>query len=318
VTGQAASSRSSISYAQILAQLNEALAFCTNLGIEAEAGRFGQYRKDVQRAIDISTAGLASFSPAELERIREEARRLRIALSESLEFGKLLPYLQSCKAEDIVPKLRKVVDGPPLPSDENESSNIARNIQFELTFASMVARAGFAPKLGEHPDLRVVIDGRDLLFECKRIFSPSKVEARLEQAGKQLKRDAKNFPMTARGIGVVSLSRLLNPDAGAFRIADRETGKAALGAWVARMVKDLTSCFQELFRRDVVVAVFSYVESDLENAETGTFDHGGFFHAESYEPPFAPYKAALRHTPSESRSARILMRLLHDPSIARG
>jgi hypothetical protein len=65
-----------------------------------------------------------------------------------------------------MPKLTGVLHGPHLSSDEGDSTD-ARNLQFELTFASILSRPGLPLRLGENPDLTIQALGKAFLIECK-------------------------------------------------------------------------------------------------------------------------------------------------------
>jgi hypothetical protein len=224
-----------------------------------------------------------------MEEIRAAVARYRVALMESLEFAEVVSFLATLEKSIIAPKLAKILDGPALPSEESSSSNVARNVQFELSFASMLSRAGFSPELGEHPDVSIIVDGRVFLFQCKRLFTPAKLQTRIREAGRQLRDDRKNHPATARGIVVMSLSRVLNPAAMAFRAPDSKTAHDALGTWLATAVKTVEADYRELFQRDIAVGAFFHGVTDFENVETQRFDRGSFFQAEVCVPPFSSF-----------------------------
>jgi hypothetical protein len=63
-----------------------------------------------------------------------------VALAESQEIGAMLPFLRMCPPQALVSRLKTVLAGPELPSEEDQASNQARNIQFELWFANTLWR----------------------------------------------------------------------------------------------------------------------------------------------------------------------------------
>ena len=278
----------------LLGQLDEAFKFCRSLGLTPERGRFGQYQTDVASLADLARAGGAeSLSPDDREAMQQSATRHRVALWEGRELVAMLPYLACAPRGQVAPKLAAMLTGPALPVDEDADSNYARNIQFELLLASTLSRAGYMPVLGEHPDVRIEPNGRAILFECKRVFSPAKVSVRIRDAGEQLRRDLKHHPSSSLGVVVVSLSPLLNPTGDAFQMPNRERGQWALGEWLDRAARAAQADYQELFRRSLAVAAFFFADSDFFNLETGAYEHGTHFVVDQFVPPSASYRPTL-------------------------
>ena len=131
----------------LLAALEDVFTFCRSLGLSPEAGRFGEYQKILFEMHEIVTSDPGTF-PA---RTRDPG--YRVTVSETMDIIEILPYLRTCNPDAVRPKLRVVLGGPVLPSDEGPDSNEPRNIEFELRFAWLLHCAGFDPKLGEHPDV---------------------------------------------------------------------------------------------------------------------------------------------------------------------
>ena len=65
-------------------------------------------------------------------------------------------------------------------------------------------------------------------IECKRVFSPAKVEVRIREAADQIRTELRHALPSTRDVVAVSLSPVMNPDAVAFRVANRPTGNQAL------------------------------------------------------------------------------------------
>ena len=72
----------------------------------------------------------------------------RVALTEGVQFGELIPSLAKLDPAAAATKLHDVLKGRPEPSDEDPKSNRARNIQFELWFAGALDRADLAAAVG--------------------------------------------------------------------------------------------------------------------------------------------------------------------------
>jgi hypothetical protein len=292
-----ASTQSSFGYEGILEDLERALGFCSSLGLteEASEGRFLDYRGRLQRLVEVVTRARAGseLSSEEHAHLESETVRYRMAVSEALEFGQLIPFLKTRPQTQVRRRLRKVLAGPSLPSEEDPVSNEARNIQFELFLASQIWKAGFQPELGEHPDVKVHIEEFDFLIECKRLYSVARLGDRIQDAGVQLRHDLESHPQSGRGLVAISLSRVMNPTDEAPLIASADAGRAALEAWLSTVSEHAAPFYWKLIEESVAVGAIFHTASGFSNTATGRFDHGNFFVGEVYVPPGAAYKPAL-------------------------
>jgi hypothetical protein len=290
--------RRSASYEEIRAGLDDVFLLAQDLGLgeQARLCRFGRYRKLLDGLIHVVQDERAGTkpSPKAARDIEENVTEYRIALSEVRDIGLLMPVLTSIPSDVAKTKLSAVFSGPVLPSDEDSTSNHARNIQFELTLAALLKRAGYAPRLGEHPDLLVHVVDRDYVIECKRVFSAAKVITRIAEAGAQLHADRKNVVASTCGIVAISLSRFLGANDEAFRAPDEDIARRALETWLERAREAARPSYRALFAKYFVVAALFYTAASFRNLRTGTFDYGTQWSAESYVPPFAPYRRSLR------------------------
>jgi hypothetical protein len=197
------------SWTDILAGVDAALALSRSFGLadHVEASRFLEYRQHLAHLIEaLHTGG------QEAARAAFEADRLKsiVSITETAELADILPFLRWAPQEAVADKLVHVLGGPLLPIDEGLNSNQARNLLFELNLASKLWKAGFAPELGEHPDLIIEVSSKRLLIQCKRPFSLKGAHRALGAAKGQLIRDLHKAPTGSRGIIALSLTRLLN------------------------------------------------------------------------------------------------------------
>jgi hypothetical protein len=188
-----------IRYETILEELEEALAFCSTLGLEERvtSGRFQQYRERLMgliRRVEFPT-------PEHLK-----------ACMESLEFGDVLRHARTCDPNALQRALKVVLQGPVDQSDENINSNHPRNTMFELNIAAKLSRAQFTPILGE-PDVICDVEGKRLFIPCKRPFLESRIKYLIGKAKGQISRarQQRNAPVGARGVIAISLTKILNP-----------------------------------------------------------------------------------------------------------
>jgi len=268
-----------LSYEYILQNLDHTLAFCKTIGLGpiAEKSRFAHYRRQIAHLLDvIETRPI----PRELVEHQDE---YRIALTESAEFGNLLPYLQQCDRTRVSLKIKACLSGPVLPSDESSTSNQARNLQFELYLASVLWQAGFQPILGEHPDLKCEVDGKWFFFECKRLLSNAKLKKRINEARKQIRRNLLTAPHGARGVVAVSLSMVLNPAQRALPIQDehrRLERLEILADWLKSQAESVQDELDELYHQKIVAVLF-YAASPFENFDLSGYEFGQYFDCRS-------------------------------------
>jgi hypothetical protein len=202
-----------VRFEEILDGLQQSLAFCESVGLgrQAEIGRLGQYSRRIQKLLEVlPRLSDSSVTDEESRRLEQDGDLYRAALCEGVEVCEITDYLCRERPAGFESRLKIVLDGPELPSEEDTKSNQARNIQFELLTARDIAIAGIQPRLAE-PDIRIEVLGRPFHIACKRVFSEAKLRTRLREAGEQLHRSLRDEPATARGIVAMSLSRLLNP-----------------------------------------------------------------------------------------------------------
>lgn len=199
------------SFEEILRELDATLEFCRSIGVDTTESRFVEHLRRLDHLVTFARLrrqGIAVGRSVEDE-LQKGGLYYIVALAESAELGDILPFLRTCDPDVIRPKLRDVLRGPVLPTDEDAESNQSRNTLFELNIAARLHGVGFLPVVGEHPDVACTVNGMELFFECKRPFSPSRVSKNINKAAKQLKSDLAGHP-GARGVIAISLSKVLN------------------------------------------------------------------------------------------------------------
>jgi hypothetical protein len=283
----------SIPFEDILLSLNQMLEFCNAIGLGniAAQSRFAKYQQRIQRLIEIvrlrqDNQGAISI-PREIE---AEQREYMGALMESVEFGSLLPYVRQCDPAVVRPKLWHALKGPSLTSAENTHSNQARNVQFELSLAHQLWRAGLTPLLGEHPDLTCTVDETAFLFECKRLFSHSTqvLKKRIRHAEKQLHATRSRLLYAVCGVVAVSLSTLFNPTYKAVPIADEQSGRTGLSMWLREQAENVHDELRALAERRSVVGILFHAASPFFNVTTDRFDFGQYFVGYPFVPEASP------------------------------
>jgi hypothetical protein len=262
-------------FSDILLHVGEFFELCQDLGLhaEAEAGRFGVYRSRIGQLnaeIDRLRAG-----EAEMPVYRKLAADLPwylVALAESQEVVELLPFLRARPPRELVPRMRLLLAGPELPSEEDQASNQARNIQFELWLAGTLWRVGVQVELAE-PDIRCKIGKTTALFACKRLFSVKRLTRRINEATEQLQRNLKLLPAKRSwGFIAISLSRVLRKTDQSEAIANQAEGLERLASRIEALVTRRAKWHQT---REAQGVVF-HTASIFTNSETDRIEHGKF------------------------------------------
>jgi hypothetical protein len=201
-----------VTWNRILDELGQLVCLCSTLGLDKRVrdSRLEEYRATVAKLVDALHSGGADRARAVFNADR---RQSFAALTEGAELVEILPFARSVPSKTITPKLRDILKGPALPMEEDSNTNQARNILFELNLATKLSRAGLAPDLGASSDLRCVVKGRTILFECKRPFATRGVRQTYYDAIKQIRAGLENAAQRACGVIAISLTRLLNDGA---------------------------------------------------------------------------------------------------------
>lgn len=252
------------SFDAILSDLEATLEFCRSIGVPTDGSRFTEYNARLDHLIRV--VRLRQLNIAVGRSVEEEldAKGLHyiVALTEGTELGDILPFLRTAEPDLIGPKLRDVLRGPELPTDEDGDSNQSRNILFELNLAARLHRAGFEPILGDHPDVACVVDGRELFFECKRPFSPDRVSRVMSRAAGQLESDIREHP-GARGMVAVSLSKVMNVGDRLYAFDREEDGKHGLEDALTKVAQRLRLSEKRLGARKVVGIIYHVITPAL-------------------------------------------------------
>lgn len=261
-------------YADILREREKFVAICETVGVKAEAehGRFGRY---VERIRDLNSQ-LQKLRQGESEgllyaQLAPDLPRYLVALTETREVGTMVPFLLTCPASMLTPRLKAMLAGPELPAEEDQASNQARNIQFELSLATLLSATGISVTLGE-PDLRCAVGGLSIFVACKRLFSVQKLNKRINEATAQLRRELIQLP-NAFGVIAISLSRVLAVTDRSEAIASQRDGLRKLASRIDALIVGRRARWQQT--REAQAILFQ-VTSVFTNAESGRIESGGF------------------------------------------
>jgi hypothetical protein len=199
---------SSTPYESFAQDLDAAIEWICTFGISQERTRIGEYKRAISVLSEI-------YKTEDLEKTRKEFVRIATALYEANDLISIHKGLAGKYDSEIGEHIKKYAKGPANFREEvvSASSNLARNIAFELLVASKIVSANIPLDFSIKTDIATKFDGRNILFECKRPQSEESIEKNIKDAFKQLERMYKN-PIRARHRGIIALdiSKLLNPE----------------------------------------------------------------------------------------------------------
>ena len=173
--------------------------------------------------------------------------------------------MRSCPPDVVRPKLRDVLAGPVLPRDEDENTNHARNILFELNLGAKLFEGGAAPMLGERPDLSCMRQDKKLLLECKRVLTKRGAQKRLKKARRDLTDLLKAERVGARGVIALSLTKLVNPGDAIFSFSDESAAREGLGAVLSEKADSLRRSWEHPGTKIIGVIFHVITPTFLEN-----------------------------------------------------
>lgn len=249
----------------ILRDLDPVLEFCRSLdlGDEVAGSRFLHHR---QRLVDM-TAALRDGGPGAAMAVYATDRLAHIvAFAEAFELTLIEPFLRKTDPRVLQPKLRDVLRGPVLPSEEDENSNHARNILFELNCAAKLSAVGVAPLLGDRPDLRCELNGTRLLIECKRPLTERGARTRISKAWRSLASEAKNSGPGTRGIAALSIGKLIQEGGHLLTAANATDARAGLAELIKQKAVTLRDSWNRTEAKVIGIQFHAITPAFLEDS----------------------------------------------------
>ena len=250
-----------ISKGLILNGLDHAMAFCHSIGLKPDQTRFGFYRRRIKDLVEaIEQKARTGELPQSLENLPDY--EYIIPVTEAAEFGDAIRSLHDSDLAPLRKKIGDVLQGPQFPIHESQHSNLARNVLFELNLGGRLRRAGFQPRLGEHPDLTCEVDGKKLLFECKRPFSHTKIKTRIRDARKQLLAELRRVSTVSpgsRGVIAISVTKVLNRGDLFLRGSTELSVRRGLERDVSGIAERVRDAWKQLQGTDIIGILFHLI-----------------------------------------------------------
>jgi hypothetical protein len=172
----------SIKYEEIVYELNKTIEWMESLEV-----RVSKHSR-IQQILSLAKQLALVHKKRTLEDIEEKKKDLYIAaLLEADDYIVINRALYGRSEQELIEKLSKAINGS-FPEKEETTDTTARDALFELVFAAILKDSGL--ELIGFDDSKVNFQGRNVLFECKRLSSQKegRVEENIETALAQLTR----------------------------------------------------------------------------------------------------------------------------------
>lgn len=253
--------------AQIIQTLEEAHLWLISIGVDEGLGRLTPGFARLKEIVPALKSNLILKYQSATDLYRHQ-----LTYSELVEFAEAFPTIRkwyACDPKKLVGKLNMIVSGPENLETEDQNTNEARNTMFELALGSRFDAAGLSVSLGE-PDLRVTIDGKDILISCKRPLSATGIHTNIIRAREQLSCCLDTASPAAIGIIALSLTRPVL-QSGELALGGRslEEVKARHGKALQAFSDRHCDSINSVADQRIVSAIFHMAIPDVMSTEQG-------------------------------------------------
>ncbi|WP_146204652.1 hypothetical protein [Massilia glaciei] len=152
----------------------------------------------------------------------------------------------------VIEKLRKGVNGPINAADETSESTAARNFLFEATVAAKAHRPdrGVEAILDAESDTGILINGKRIWVECKRVTTADKIERNARKASSQLDGLlARKVGSGHRGIVVMDVSKILNRGNNIFVARNDNDLSASVDRQMNQFIEQYSQVWERIYER---------------------------------------------------------------------
>jgi len=171
------------SYRKHQAQFRAACDWLSSLGVSIAATRAAEYAWLLGKIADHHEAGTIGVLLAEYGRVP-----IFNAMSEASEFVHIHAGLASRADDAMIKNLREFVTGASMLMNETPKNSRSRNVGFELSVGAAAAQCGLPVHFEQPADLSITVEPHSVAVECKRPFTPAKVENNVRKGLHQLRK----------------------------------------------------------------------------------------------------------------------------------
>lgn len=172
-----------------------------SFGIKLNPARVAIYRRDLEDLADHveASTGLQFEKERGLENVIN-------SVVESQELIEIHAGLKSREDAHLSDLLRKYIGGTAFRNQETPLTSLARNTGFHLWFVSTAAKCDVPIDLTPPADATIRTIADSIAVECKRLFSPRKVEQNIRKGFQQLQERYKQYDGRTEIFGALALS----------------------------------------------------------------------------------------------------------------
>ena len=196
-------------YEVIFDQYSATMRWMAGLGVKLDPGRTTHYERIVGH-------WKGAYKTATVDEGRKIFPDFISSMFEVFDFVSIYKAFQGVpphQLTSLIEKLQKGVNGPINAADETPDSTVARNFLFEAAVAAKVHRPekGIEAILNARSDTGIILNGKKLWVECKRVTTVERIESNARKASSQLETIlAGEVGSGHRGIVALDVSKILN------------------------------------------------------------------------------------------------------------
>ncbi|MDQ7838346.1 MAG: hypothetical protein RDU59_07620 [Thermodesulfobacteriota bacterium] len=198
-------------YELVYKSIDDATLWLSAHGLNIDRTRIGEYKRVFKKFLDKYNSG--NFTVEEQKEFFSTYVNL---VYETQELVYISNGLSKLINSDLDERLKKFIKGPVINTAENsdKSTNLGRNIAFELLIASKLSSSGFEIDLGTEADLSIIHNNIKIFIECKRPQYKHQINSNIKGAFRQLKKRYNEYDGQKNVLGLIALSvsKILNPD----------------------------------------------------------------------------------------------------------
>lgn len=257
--------QSAVTYADLIADLEQALAWLESMGISTATKRHAMYLRTL-RKIDREWRARGEMRASD---VPVSAKLMTTSAAEAFQLIRVWRAFAGREPDGLKRKLRTFAGGPPLERDERpaKSGNSARDIGFELEVAAFLSQAG-PVDFSRGVDVAVPLRGMSFLLECKRPSSLAMVAKNLDRAATQIVGELRKTRLVNYGVPAISVAKAEWPGGvvlGASRISQVH---GSLRAWVARIDRDYLAPWFSRRSDSRLAAVLVHIPYEVELSDS--------------------------------------------------
>lgn len=257
--------QSPVTYSELIADLEKAMAWLDGLGISTGTKRHAGYLRTLKK-IDKEWRARGDMRASD---VPIAPKLMTTAGAEAFRLISVWRVFAGSEPEGLVRKLKTYAGGPVLEREENprKAGNSARDVGFELEVAAYFNSVGTV-ELKRGVDVVVQFQGMSLFLECKRPSSAGMIGENLDRAEEQIMGELNETRLASYGIPAISVAKSEWPGGAVFGASRTEQIQRSLQSWAERIDRDFVGPWflRRTDQRLVAVLVHIPYEAELQGA----------------------------------------------------